>query len=790
MSNRGASQDEFFAEKSQVSLKQMLSRLIANWYWFIISLIICLLIGFLYIRYTSPTYATGSKILITEDKAPTPGDDALSKALGGRFGIANSAEAEAEVFRTRVLMQRVVRELKTYISYFHNGNVRLVELYDTSPFKLTVLSSPDSIIAQTMEVTLNGNKVSISGEVELTGEDYDREVNLYQQFTIPGGSKVIVERGYGRAAPGQVYTVEVKTLRETVDDFMENLGVEIPIPMVKILSMNFMGEVPKKSEDILNKLIEAYQESALSDRNRIADSTIAFIENRLIYVGEELGNIEGNVQNFKQRNQIADISAQASQLISSTKESVDDLGKTETQLSVLNSLEQYLSGANPAERIVPSGALLDDPGFSALIDRYNTIVLEKERNSLTQTDANPYMQNLNAQIQSARADMLSSLKGMKRSLEITRSRVLSKSNTIAGQVRRVPAVERTYLDLSRQQQIKQDLYVFLLQKREETAISKTSNISNCRVIEPPVSRGPVSPLKRNIYGYAVIMGLLIPVGVILTRDKLNNRIMSRAQIQSHTKVPIIAEIGHSAEYNSTIIVTQDSRTPIAEQFRALRTNLSFFLKGEEQNILMTSSMSGEGKSFISLNLATVLAISGKKVVVMEMDLRRPNLSNKLNMKNDFGFTNYVVNKQLSPEKIVKPSGIHNNLFVISSGNLPPNPAEIIVGERTDELMQYLNAHFDHIIMDAPPVGMVTDAQLLSKHADLTLYVVRQGYTYREQMVIPQDIYANQKMKRIAILVNDVKDSSSYGYGYGFGYGYGYEAQPVKKGFFERIFKKK
>jgi capsular exopolysaccharide synthesis family protein len=789
MNNSNLVHQEFFGEKNQFNFKKLGLRIANNWYWVLGSLVIGVISAFLYVRYTAPVYNTNSKILITEDKTPNPGDDALSSALGSRFGGMNSAEAEAEVLRTRVLMDKVVREIKGYITYYHNGNVRLSELYQSAPFKLTVLSTPDSIFEQTMEVKLNGNRVSITGEVEYTGEEYSREVNLYQQFTLPGLGKVLIEKGIGTANPEQGYTVKIGTLRETIDDFMEHLQVQIPIVMVKILSLDFVSEVPQKSEDVLNRLTQAYIESALTDKNRIADSTIAFIENRLLYVSRELGSIEGNVQSFKQRNQITDISAQANQLITSTKESVDDLGKTETQLSVLNSIEQYLTTANSAERIVPSGALLDDPSFAGLIERYNTIVLEKERSSLSQTEANPYVQNLNTQIASARADMLSSLRGMKRSLEITRKRTLSQSNRIAGQVRNVPAVERTYLDLSRQQQIKQELYVFLLQKREETAISKTSNISNCRVVEPPVSTGPISPKKPNAYGYGIILGLLIPIGTILMKDKLNTRIISRAQILSYTGVPIIGEIGHSTEHRQTIVVAQDSRTPISEQFRALRTNLSFFLKGKEKTILMTSSMSGEGKSFISLNLATVLAISGKKVVMMEMDLRRPNLSNKLNIKNDFGFTNYIVNRDVSPEMVIKPSGTNKNLFVISSGNLPPNPAEIIMDERTDILVKYLIENFDHVIIDAPPVGMVTDAQLLSKFADLTLYVIRQRYTHKDQLVIPQDIYANKKMSNIALLVNDVKSSASYGYGYGFGYGYAYGAKEEKKGFFERLFNK-
>ncbi|MES2454148.1 MAG: polysaccharide biosynthesis tyrosine autokinase [Bacteroidota bacterium] len=782
--------EEFFGERSPFNVKKMAVKFASNWHWFIVSLTVCAIIAFLYTRYTSPMYSTGSKILITEDKMPSPGDEALPGMLGSRFGLINSAEGEAEVLRTRVLMAKVVRDLKGYITYYHKGNVRLSEMYQTAPFKLTVLSSPDSIFEQKMEVRLNGNRVSITGEVEYTGEEYSRSVNLYQQFTIPGLGKVLVERGVGIANPEQEYIVEIGTLRETIDDFMEQLEVKIPIVMVKILSLEFISAVPEKSEDVLNGLTKAYIESALSDKNRIADSTIAFIENRLLYVSRELGSIEGNVQSFKQRNQLTDISAQATQLISSTKESVDDLGKTETQLSVLNSLEQYLTAANAAERIVPSGALLDDPGFGSLIERYNTIVLEKERSSLSQTEQNPYIQNLNTQIESARSDMLSSLRGLKRSLEITKKRALSQSNVIAGQVRKVPAVERTYLDLSRQQQIKQELYVFLLQKREEIAISKTSNISNCRVIEPPVSMGPISPRKSNAYGYGIILGLLFPMVAMMAKDKFNTRIISRAQITGFTRIPIIGEIGHSTEHNETIVINQNSRTPIAEQFRSLRTNLSFFLKGNEKTILLTSSMSGEGKSFISLNLATALAFSGKRVVMMEMDLRRPNLSNKLNLKNDFGFTNFVVDKDISPDRIVKPSGTHENLFVVSSGNLPPNPAEVIINNRTDLLISYLVDNFDYIILDAPPVGMVTDAQLLSKFSDLTLYVIRQRYTHKEQLVIPQDIYINKKMNNIALLVNDVKSSSSYGYGYGFGYGYDYGAKVEKRGFFDKLFKKK
>lgn len=774
MSNRIPKED-IFLEKNQVDFKLLTSKMISNWYWFILSLIVCFSISYLYLRYTASIYKTSARILITSDKDKTPGVDALAQALGGELGTKNTVEAEAEILKTRHLMEKVVRRLTSYITYYHKGQVRSVNIYESAPFKLHLLESPDSIRPISLEVSITGNRVKLSNKF------FSKEVNLYQAFVVPGLGRVQIENGDGKPKPGEAYIVNVNSIFKTVTDLMNKLEVSIPIKQVDIIALNFTDQVPKSSEDILNKLIEVYVQGNIEDKNKIADSTIAFIDNRLIYVGQELGHIEGSVQAFKQENKIADITAQSALLVTSTGDYMEQLAKVETQLSVLNSVEKYLTGSGSDERVVPSGALLDDPAFAAVVDRYNTIVLEKEKAGLSQTESNPYMQNLNTQIQGAKADMLSSLASLRKSLTISKQKIESRSGALAGQVKKVPAVERNYLDLARQQEIKQTLYVFLLQKREETALSKTSNISSCKIIEPPVSSGAISPIRMNVIGYGVVAGLFLPFAVIFLGDRLNTKIASKEQISRLTQVSIIGEIGKNDADAGTIVVSQGSRTPISEQFRSLRTNLAFFLKANEKTILLTSSMSGEGKSFIALNLAAALAISGKKVVVMEMDLRKPNLSNKLSLKNDLGFTNYIVNSEILPENIIRPSGVNENLFVISSGNIPPNPTEIILNERMDILMASLNETFDYIVIDAPPIGMVTDAQLLNKYADLTLYVVRQGYTFRDQMEIPQEIYRNEKIKNMAILMNDVENRSGYGYGYGYG------IDEEKKSFFSKLF---
>lgn len=778
MSSRNPNPEDIFAQKNKVNLNVLFSKMLSNWYWFLISLVICLAISYLYLRYTAETYSTTARILITDDQSKSSEDDLLNKALGGQFGSASSVQGEAEILKTRHLMEKVVLGLKSYIKYYHKGQVRSVDLYKDSPFKLTLFGSSDSIKAKSLEVRLNGTKANVSNG------NFNKEVSLFQAFNVPGLGKVQIEKGTGTPVPGAVYVVRVSTIKQTVTSLVSNLKVTIPIKDVNIIGLDYASQVPASAVDILNKLIEAYVQGNIIDKNKIADSTIAFIEDRLLFVGKELGNIEGNVQTFKQKNKIMDIAAQSSQLVTTTSAYSEQLAKVETQISVLNSIENYLRDAKNSKSVVPSGALLEDPSFAALVDRYNLVVMEKEKSSLRQTESNPYMQNLNTQIASAKSDMLSSLSSLKQSLNIAKGKIQVRTGTIAGQVNKVPEVERTYLDLARQQQIKQDLYVYLMTKREETAISKTSNISNCKIIEPPVSSGPVSPVSTNVMGYGVVLGLFIPFGIIFMADRLNNRIGAKEEVKGYTQVSIIGEIGKSTDGENTIVTVQGSRTPISEQFRALRTNLSFFLKEGQKTIMLTSSMSGEGKSFISLNLAMVLAISGKKVIVIELDLRKPTLSKKLNLPNDMGFTNYIISTECSVAEITRPSGIHENLQVISSGHIPPNPSEIILNDRTDQLMNELVQLYDYVIIDAAPIGMVTDAQLLSKYADLTLYVVRQGFTYKDQLSIPQELYANKKVKHIALLLNDIKDYTNYGYGYGYG------LDDQKQGFLSKIFKKR
>lgn len=765
--------EEFdFKEKTHDDNKaiiEFLNKLLRNWYWLVLGVLVGLAVAFIYLRYSTPIYQINAKILVNDEKKGTGTDNALLGDLAGMMGAKSTVDNEVEILKTRTLMEQVVQELHANVTYYRKGNIRDVELYE-SPFKV-ILVKTDSVFVPTLFKLKPIDKT----KVEISKENFTQIVNYDQTIYIPEtGDIQIIYNNIPYLE--EDYLFQIIDFDSRVADFMNRLTVQVTNKLVTVVDLGFEYPVKKKGEDILNTLIDKYVQSNLRDKNTIADSTIAFIENRLVLVGQELGSVEGDIQSFKQKSQIADISAQSQILIQNSSQYIKDLADVETQLSIINSMQGYLEDKYNT-RVLPSAMLPNDVVFTGLADRYNSLLLERDRRLLSSTVNNPTIVNLDIQLTNLKKDILGNLNSTKSNLTITRTSLLKKTTQLEGAIRDVPATERIYLDLERQQQIKQELYVFLLQKREETAISKTSNISNSRIIDAPKAGNlPISPVRMFILAIGLFVGVTIPFIILYLKDLLNTKIQNKDDIKRKTNVSIIAEIGHNDKYEAELVM-KESRSAIAENFRSLRTNLAFYLKSEDQKVvLLSSSMSGEGKSFIAINLALVLAFSGKRVVVMEMDLRKPNLSVKLNSKNTIGFSNYIISSKMTIDKIVQPSGVNDNLFLISSGPIPPNPSELILSERTDELMEKLKNDFDYIIIDAPPIGLVTDAQLLSKYANLSLYVVRQGYTMKSQLSIVEDLDREGKLGKMAILVNDIK----HNYGYGYGYGYGYYGENEKK----------
>lgn len=754
------------------SFLETVDRYKQNWIWFILCGLLGLLIAYLQLRYSTPVYKIQAKVLVNGSKTGTPlatEQSAFGGGFGTLFGGPSSVDNEAEIIKTRYLMEQVISDLNEQVTIFRPGTVRDVETHP-KPLEIKLLSPKDSIRGGVFTVELLNKK---GGQIS-QDESFSTAFTFGQAIDLPRVGQVIINRVEPMDKGIQrTYKIRISEFESRVSNFIGRLGVSIKNTLVSVIDLSFDYPLRNRGEEILNKVIEVYMKNDLIHKNIIADSTIAFVDNRLAIVEKELNAIEQEIQSFRQHENLADMSAQAQILLENSSAYVNQLAEVQTQLNILADVEEYLTDETN-QRVLPNAVSTSDVVFNDLITRYNEVLLERGRRLLSATPDNPTIINIDRQLSTLRHDMLANLRSTQSRLNITKSDLEQKTRQLESEVKHVPATERIFLDLSRQQQIKHELYLYLLQKREETAISKTATISNSRVIDPPkAAASPFSPKRTATLLTGLLIGLIVPSALIYFRDILNTKLRNREDIKKQTSTPIIGEIIRS-RHKEPLVVSKHSRSAIAEQFRTLRTNLAFYLTDPNQKtILLTSSMSGEGKSFVALNLATVLAMTGKKVVLMEMDLRKPNLSEKLNHANKVGFTNYVLNTKLMPEEIYTASGIHENLLLIGSGPIPPNPAETILSHRLGELMEHLNDHFDYVIIDAPPIGLVTDAQLLSRHADLTLYLIRLGYTHKTQLQIVEDLYRNKKMNQLAILVNDIDPKGGYGYGYGSGYGHGY-----------------
>lgn len=767
-------------------IKKIFSRFISNWKLFVISLICCVFGAFLFLRYARPKFKVTAKILVEDDakggSSAFGGLDAL-KDIGGLFSLKSNVDNEVEILKTRTIIKKVVKDLQLNITYYREGRVKAAELYQNSPFRIECFNDSDSMYAGIFTITsLKANKIQLSAN----DLNFNAEVEVEKPIKTPIGIIIIHQTNYPIGE--NTYKCVIKSIDETVDAYLDAIDIKVTNRQVTTIDLSLSTTIPKKGEDILNDLMTQYIKANIEERNKTADSTMAFIDNRILLIGRELKDVEHDIQIFKQKNNIADIGEQSKALVDNASDFYKQTSTVDVQLQVVQALEQYLIDDKNHKRIVPTTLITQDAGFISLVGKYNTLQIERDKALLSSTTNNPVIQNMDEQIYNLRQDILNNITNQKTALLLSRKKLRIETGLFQNEIKKVPEKERAFLEYARQQKVKEELYLFLLQKKEETAITKSSSIASARIIDAAQSQAlPYFPKKILIFLLASLIGIALPFIFLYIKETASIRVANQADIEKLTQVPIIGEIGHVDNYANNII-KKDPRAPIAEQFRAIRTNLQFILPNANDKVLMTtSSMSGEGKSFVAINLANIFALAGKKVVLVELDLRKPKVSINLGLDNSKGFSNYIIS-DMEVASIIKPSGMHENFFVVSSGPIPPNPAELIMHQKMKTFIHELKNNFDIIIIDTAPIGLVTDAQLLSNYIDATLYLVRQGYTYKRQLGIPEDIYINKKMKNIYIIVNDVKKADSYGYGYGYRYG-AYDAK-TKKSWWKRIIRKK
>jgi capsular exopolysaccharide synthesis family protein len=766
-------------EDDEFDLKKVVGTLIRFWPLFLICVIGAVIIAFLFLRYSTPQYKINAKILVKDDKKGGNFGGASDNMFSdlGLFNPTKSVDNEVEVLKSRTLMEKTVDALQLQARYYVEGSVKQTELFfENVPFELSLAGIKDDSLVADKRFSL---LFIDDRRFVLENDGKTKQYNYGDLLVFPFGA-IRVKRNINAAPIQKPVIVKLSKRDNVVDGFQQALTIATTSKTVSTIDLTLEDPVPQRGEKLLNTLITIYNAMNTEDKNRIADSTIAFIDNRLIYVTAELGNVEKEIETFKRKNKLTDLSAEGQLLLQNSSEGMKNVAQQQVQIEIINSLEKYLKDDKNNLRTIPAGLAVPDPTFAELIHTYNAAQLEKERQLQTTTESNPIVQTLTVQIGNLKSNILANLATIRHTMQISMNQLQRGANLFERRIGQVPEKERSFLEFSRQQAIKQELYLYLLKKREETAVSKAANIDNARVVDSAKSQThPFSPKRTLVYLSALLIGLVLPAIAIYLRQLLNNKVEDKKDITTKTAAPIVGEIGRSP-YTNSFIVKENPRHPVAEQFRLLRTNLDYMVpEGEGGRVIMiTSSISGEGKSFLSLNLAAMLALRGKKVLLVEFDLRKPKLSKYLRLDNRHGLTDFLVKKNNDIGSLIKTVSEVDGLYMLGSGAIPPNPAELINNNQTRDLFSIVKTDFDYAVVDAPPVGLVTDSLLLSKYANITLYVIRQKYTFKNQLEMLDEMYRQGKLPNLGIVVNDIKRQKGYGYGYGYGsgYGYGYESE--------------
>lgn len=743
--------------------------------WVLASIIISLTIAFIKLRYSPNIYSVSGTILVQESSPYGSKAEKFNEIF--LTGPERNLNDELQVIKSRTMARRVVRKLGLGVMYYNQGKIRSSLVYSgDSPLRLEVRKLIDSVRPFSIQV-------NVINDFEFTLAPNGPTLKFGQVFEIEKGQFVIHRTNRDLSSFfSDMFYVSYSPINERADQLIGSLSADQNGESSNIIRISYTTEDPRSGIDIVNQWMSEYQLSGLEEKKQIAVNTLEFIDQQMDTVRVELGGVERNLQNYRESNRVYNPEQQAENYFKSLSELEAEITKQGVKAESISFLIRYLGDNSNPHRQVISLLGIEEPTLAIQIQEFNNLQVQRETLLRTTTAANPMVQNTDAAIDKLRIDILQNLKNIKAAYDLNIASLKSKNVEKDREVSLIPSKEKQLLDITRRQKILEELYSFLLQKKLETSISAASTISNVKVIESASSSEmPVLPNRKGTYLAAFMVGLLLPVTVIFLKDYLNDKVNSRDEIEKTTKAPIIGEVGHSEEPD-TIVVTKVSRKFIAEQFRILRTNLQYVLPKKDKFVMIvTSSSSGEGKSFISTNVGAVLALAGKKTVILEFDIRKPKVMSSLKLTSTNGLTNYIIGKaKISDLPIPVPST--ENLYVIPCGPIPPNPAEMLLNPKLTELFETISEMFDVVIVDTAPVGLVSDAIMLGKYADATLYVVRHNYTYKKQLQLFNEVYENEKLPKASIVINDIDVSGGYGkyYGYGgsgyTGYSYGYGTQ--------------
>jgi tyrosine-protein kinase Etk/Wzc len=758
-------------EESDLDIRRLLFDYLRNWYWIVLCVGLGLFGAWVYLRYSTSIYEVAGTVLIDEEQKSSLSQEAIVAEMG--FTPSSDVADELQILRSRDLMLRVVDSLGLDVSVFREGRIKDSEMYTQSPFRVTYQKPEGYGTTLRLRVIDNQDYMLLS----------EREDSLLGRFGVPlvWEQDTFVLTAIDAMNRGDIYRVEIAAPEQMAARYAGRLGVS-QVEESSVIRLRLEDAVPDKAEDIINTLILRYNERILNEKNEAGRNTLAFIDERLGFITEELYSVEQQVEGFKENNEMAvDLSVRAERYLEQLQEL--DQQKTELQLKqdMLTRMTAYLDLDD--FRSLPVSEELLGGTLNTLIQNYNQLVFERENFLETATPENPGVSTYNEQLAFMQSNIRLAIETMQENMDNQLVTIRDRIQPLEERIDRVPSNERQLLQIMRQQQIKEQLFLFLLQKREETALSVAAQTADARVLDRPTRKGRVSPVPMRIYAIACVLGMGLPIGVLSLRVLLDNKIRNRDDLESLTQIPFLGSIAQSKK-KETIVVKKGSRSAIAEMFRLLRTNLLFNAAGTSSKVmLVTSSVSGEGKTFISINLGSSLALSGKKVVLVGLDLRKPKLAKYLTGSKDHrGITNYLVGNDLGLDELIQPVPEYDNLFFLPCGPLPPNPAELLMTEKLQQALRDLQKEFDYVLLDTSPVGLVTDALLLEDQVDQSIIVSRTDYTTHNLIRMLNEVYQDQKLPRMGIVLNGVTAKQGYGYGksYGYGYGYGYYSDDKKR----------
>ena len=790
-------------KEEDFNLYRVIFKYLIYWPWFVASVIVCVVAAFVYLRYQTPVYNVGASVLIKEDDPRSRAMQANNGALGalqsmGGFSMTSNFDNEVEILKSRTLIQKVVTRLGLYISTVENRSFGYdLPLYKNAPVQvyLTPEEAEKNGGAKLKMTYTPEGKLSVKAEYILNQEKQSEEKTfdaLPAVLPTPVGVFSFTKNDSVAAPTKEVkLTTYISSPVAVAKGYASALTVDPTSKTTTIAKVNFQNSHKQRAVDFINTLVAFYNQDANDEKNEVAQKTADFIEDRITIINRELGTTESQLADFKQKSGLTDLTTDAKVALEENSKYEQLRIENQTQIRLVEFLRDYINNPANADEVIPSNVGLQDQNLSTVIDHYNTLIIERKRLLRTSSENNPAVINMKTGIEAMRHSVQTTVASVLEGLRITKGNLDRQASKFEGRISNAPQQEKEFLTIARQQEIKAQLYIMLLQKREENAITLAATATNGRIIEQALpDNAPVAPKKKMFLLVALILGLGIPVGIIYLIDLLKYKIENAEDVQKLTSVPLVAELPHCQKPAQGAIVVRENHNDIMEEtFRGLRTNLMFMMESGEKVIMVSSTQPGEGKSFVAGNLAVSLALLGKKTLIVGMDIRKPGLNRVFNISHrEHGITNYLSDPEHTDLfSLVQPSGIHTNLDILPGGAVPPNPTELVARPVLDHAIAQLKERYDYIILDTAPIGIVTDSAIVSRVADLCLYVCRAEVTPKVAYQYINELKAEKKFAKLATVINDIdmtKRKNSYGYGYGkkygYGYGYGYGFQKNEK----------